>query len=543
MVGVSRDTRTADEVLAEELYTFRGDPLGYCMFMFPWSSDPTIQLVKLAEGVPDRMSKEDFDRRQHYRERFPDCEYGPDLWACDFLDDLGAQIRSRKFDGRTPVAPIRTATVSGHEIGKSMLVGILTHFILDCYPLSKISITAVTDEQLRTKTWAEVGKWHHLAMTRHWFRYTASRGNMSMTHVDERWSGTWRADARTSRKEKSEAFAGQHAPTGVSAYIFDEASGIDDAVFTVREGGLTSGLPMVFDFGNGTRNSGAFFEECQGKERKRYTVRSIDSRTVAMTNKAKIEEDRQLWGEDKDRFKVRWRGLFPDKSSAQFIDATAVQMAGLRDVTPENYHPVVLGVDVARFGDDDSVIYPRVGRDARTFEPRIYHGLDTVQLTGRVIEYFQFFCSLGRRPAAIFVDDGGVGGGVVDQLNALGYPVIPVQFGGKPSNTKEYRFRSDEMWGRMRDGIETNGLCIPPRGTDVGDRLYDDLTQREYGVTVKDQINLESKPDMKKRGLSSPDLGDALALTYAQDVLSPQPGNDPDTGGETGHDYNPFKDI
>lgn len=497
-----RDVRSDDERLADTLASVRQYPLEYVMFNFPWDTEESIQVVPLPEK---------------YRERFPGVEYGPDKWACEFLDELGEQIRARNFDGHKPVAPIRFSTVSGHEIGKSALVAWLIKFVLDTRPMSKGSVTAVTDEQLRTKTWAELGKWHAMSLTRHWFKYTSARGSMTLSHTDDRYAGTWRCDARTCREEKSEAFAGQHAPTATSFYIFDEASGVPDKVFEVREGGLTSGEPMVFDFGNGTKNSGAFFENCEGKRAKRYSTRSIDSRSVRITNKDKIAEDIEDYGEDSDFVRVRWLGLFPKTGSMQFISSAEVRAAMGREVpSGVEMHRVVLGVDVARFGDDRSVIYPRRGMDARSFEPRLYSGLDTVQLADAVAREFAYFEGLGQRPAAIFVDEGGVGGGVVDQLSHRGFPVVGINFGGKPTDAKTYRYKADEMWGLMRKAMPKLALPVAGEASQV---LYDDLTQREYGFTVAGaKINMESKSDMKKRGLRSPDIGDALALTFAQEV-------------------------
>ncbi len=516
--------RSPDEILADEMVKFRYDPLGYVMFNFPWDTDSTIQLVKLPES---------------YRKRFPKCEFGPDLWQCEFLDQVGAETRRRKFNGREPVAPLYFATVTGHETGKSCLVAWLTKWILDTRPMSKGSLTAVTDEQLRTKTWAEVGKWHRISLTAHWFDYNASRGNMGLVH---KTYADWRADARTCREEKSESFAGQHAPLATSFYIFDESSGIPAKIFEVREGGLTSGEPMVFDFGNGTRNSGPFYEECVGKLRNRYIVRSIDSRSVAITNKAKIAQDAADYGEDSDFFKVRWRGLFPDRGFAQFIPTETVEEAMRREGIEERVAPVVFGVDVARFGDDESVIYVRRGRDARSFEPRVFRGLDTVQFTGQIVECYRWFAALGIPPAMIFVDGGGVGGGVVDQLRALGYPVTEVQFGSKPSDNNKYRFRSDEIWGRMRDAVR-DGLRLPSRDTRYGERIFSDLTQREYGFMVGGQrIHLETKDAMKTRGLPSPDFGDALALTYAAEVLQ-VPAGMMASRGRVVSEYDPFDGL
>jgi hypothetical protein len=168
-----------DTQLAAKLAEFYDDPLGYVMFNFPWTTDPSLQLIKLAPK---------------YQERF-DSEYGPDVWQCEFLDELGEEVRKRGFDGKTPVDPIRFSTVSGHEIGKSCLVAWCIKWIMDTRPFAKGSVTAVTDEQLRTKTWAELGKWHKLSMTEHWFRYNSARGNMSLVHHDH--PERWRVDAKT----------------------------------------------------------------------------------------------------------------------------------------------------------------------------------------------------------------------------------------------------------------------------------------------------------------------------------------------------------
>lgn len=516
----------SDAALADAMAECYDDPLRHVMLSYPWKTDLSLQLVKLSPEYRDRFNGE--------------FEYGPDLWQCKFLDELGQEVRKRKFDGKTSVEPIRFATVSGHEIGKTMLVAQIIKWIMDTRPFAKGSVTATTDEQLRTKTWAELGKWHYMSLTKHWFKYTTGRGSMTLSHVNPEWSGIWRVDAKTAREEKSESFAGQHAPNSTSFYIFDEASGVPNKPFEVREGGLTSGEPMVFDFGNGTRNSGQFFENCMGREAKRYIVRSIDSRTVAITNKAKIAQDAELWGEDSDRFRVRWRGLFPVLGNAQFIASDMVQEAMAREAVRDKFAALAIGVDVARFGNDESVIWPRIGHDARSFEPERHSGLDTVQLAGKVAQMVQRFRALGYRDAHIFVDGTGVGGGVVDQLRAQQFNVHEIQFGGKPIDSNSYRFKSDEIWGRMRDALKA-GLALPQRGSRIGDDLFEQLTQREYGHTLKGQIHLETKADMKDRGVPSPDLADALALTFAHDIAPLQTAGEMSRAAQTTvHEYDPF---
>lgn len=448
--------------------------------------------------------------KPQYRDRF-DCDYGPDLWACEFLDELGSEIKKRKFDGTKAVEPIRFATASGHGIGKSTLVAWLIKFILDTRPMSRGIVTANTADQLRTKTWAELAKWNFMSLTGDRWNYNNGRGSMSISRRGTKdLANGWRCDAQTCREENSEAFAGLHAAGSTPFYIFDEASNIADKIFEVREGGATDGEPMVFDFGNPTRNTGRFYENCVGKFRHRYKVRTIDSRNVAITNKGEIETWRQDWGEDSDFFKVRVKGEFPNASSVQFMPGDAVRYACSRPFIEQPRDAALLiGVDVARFGDDSTVIYPRLGLDARTWGYREYRGLDNVQVAEKVIALCEEFKRFGKKPSGIFVDGGGLGSGVVDVLRHAGYNPIDVVF-NKTSTDQRFALRVDEIWGKLRDDIIGHRLFLPNSST-----LEAQLTQREFGYTNTGKMKLESKSDMKDRGLSSPDLADALALTYA----------------------------
>ena len=506
----------ADAQIADDIAKFYSDPLAYVMYAFPWDSDPSIQQVAL---------------NKRYHDRF-DCAYGPDVWACEFLDELGVAIKERNFDGRTSVAPIRFSTASGHGIGKSVLVSWLIKFILDTRPFSKGVVTANTSDQLRTKTWAELGKWHKLSITEHLYDYTAGRGAMALKRKG--YGDRWAATAQTCREENSEAFQGLHAANSTPFFIFDEASGIPDKIWEARAGGATDGEPMSFDFGNPTRKSGMFFENCIGQFRHRYNVRSIDSRDVTITNKDLFAEWATDRGEESDFFKVKVRGIFPSAGSLQFINSDLVESATLRDRIIDPHAPLLIGVDVARFGDDDTVIYPRVGYDGRSWPYRKYSGLDTVQVAGKVILMISEFASLGKQVTGLFVDGGGLGAGVVDQLRHLGYNPIEVQFGNSAIDGITYRYRGDEMWGRMREGMDK--LCIPK---DID--LQAQLTQREYGYTLSgNKIHMETKKEMKKRGLQSPDIADALALTFAEDPAYIATGRIAPAMRTAIHDYDPL---
>lgn len=560
---------TTDQYLADQLSEFYADPLGFVMFVFPWDSDPALQVVDWESEtlyVDERTGFVTKTKTEHcvtykeamapYRKRF-NSRYGPDKWACEFLDGLGEEIKKRKFDGSISVAPVQCATASGHGIGKSVLVAWLVLFIMATRPYSRGVVTANTAEQLRTKTWAELGKWHRRSIIFHWFKYNSGRGNMSLKHTQH--EGEWYCSAQTCREENSEAFAGQHAVNATSFYIFDEASAVPNKIYEVREGGTTDGEPMVFDFGNPTRNSGRFFDECEGKLRRRYIVRKIDSRSVFITNKERIGEWAEDYGEDSDFFKVRVKGEFPSSGSLQFMPSSWVKRAMLREVPHNRFAPLTLGVDVARFGDDDSIIYPALGNDLRSFCPKqgdgIYNGLDNVQLAQKVIQKILWFENLGLQVSAVFVDVGGLGAGVVDVLNHSGWDhvTVPVNFGNTPVFEPEiYRYRSDEMWGRGKTAIrdtwalprllEFQNHPIDQEEAKFAQRLYDDLTQREFGYTLQgNKISLESKKDMKARGLVSPDSADAAFLNKAQDVAAlAVPHGEMQNLGKTDCDFDPM---
>jgi hypothetical protein len=133
-------------------------------------------------------------------------------------------VRANDFDGHTPVPPIRMATASGHGIGKSALVAWLVDWIMSTRPGAQGTVTAVTAPQLRTKTWAQIAKWTKKCITAHWFNITTGMGTMRMERIGQ--GETWFCQAQTCAEENSEAFAGQHAPTSTSFYLFDEASGV-----------------------------------------------------------------------------------------------------------------------------------------------------------------------------------------------------------------------------------------------------------------------------------------------------------------------------
>jgi len=366
-----------DELLADEIGKFYDDPLGFVMFAYDW-------------GVGDLKG---FD--------------GPDEWQRDALNDWGNAIKERSFDGVNPVAPYQSSISSGHGIGKSAFTAWVTNFIMSTRPYCKGVITANTSPQLQTKTWAEVAKWTKRSINGHWFDVTTGMGSMKMVHKDHPES--WRVDALTSTKENAESFAGLHAANSTPFYIFDEASAVPDVIWDVAEGGLTDGEPMWFVFGNPTRASGRF-HQCFNRQKHRWNTKQIDSRTAKMTNKKKIQEWVDDYGEDSDFVRVRVRGQFPKQGSLQFIPSDYVERCNEYDVEVFKGSIRTIAVDVARFGDDQTVISYKAGR--KLYPLYKYRELDTMATASLVAEGIESF-----KPHAVFIDGGGVGGGVVEPLN------------------------------------------------------------------------------------------------------------------------------
>lgn len=422
---------------------------------------------------------------------------GPRGWQTTILQEIGDHLSNKA----TRCTPLRIAVASGHGIGKSALVGMVTDWAMSTCPETRIVVTANTEGQLRTKTWPEIAKWVRMASNADWWQVPA----MSMYERDHEKS--WRADAVPWSANNTEGFAGLHNEGKRIVLIYDEASGIDDLLWEVSEGALTDSNTEIIwlAFGNPTQNTGRF-RECFGKHRHLWKTYQIDSRTVEGTNREYLDGLVQTYGEDSDFVRVRVRGVFPRAGVSQFIGSDIVEAAQTRKVNADPGAPLILGVDIARFGDDQSVIRGRKGRDGRVIRPIKWRGMDTVFSAGKVAEAIDLY-----KPDACFIDGGGVGGGVVDILKSRNYKVTEVNFGATARDEKMYVNKRAEMYGLAKEWLDTGQI-------DADSQLADDLTGPEYGFDKDGRIQLEKKSDMKKRGLPSPDDADAFVLTFAQPV-------------------------
>lgn len=470
----------SEERLQDSIAQFAGDPVGFVWYAFPW-------------GEGDLKDQE------------------PDTWQIKLLEDIrdGLEV---DFE-----AVQQHARSSGHGIGKTAIVAWIILWSMSVRPHIAGVVTANTMQQLTKKTWRELAIWHKRLINSHWFEWTATR----FQHVDHK--ETWGFDAVPWTEHNSEAFAGTHAK--YVTVIYDEASAIVDIIWEVTEGAMTTDRAMWFAFGNPTRPVGRF-RACFGKNKHRWSTATIDSRTCRMTSKEKIKEWEEDHDEDSDFMRVRVRGEFPRFGTANLISSEDVDKGRKLSMALDEYvfFPKAFGVDVARYGGDESVITYRQGR--KVHYQRCFYGLNNIQLAARVAEAFKKEGSVG----VIFVDEIGVGAGVLDYLRALGLPAIGVNAGAKARNDKLYYNTRAEMWDTMAKWTQL-AIDIPDDPT-----LAEQMSSLEYFYDLKERIQLEKKEDFKKRmpDIGSPDRAESLALTFAQPVTahlaqdSVEPDDDPD---------------
>jgi hypothetical protein len=483
------------------LASVSNDPYAYVMGAFPWG--------------------EEGSRLEHYS--------GPEPWQEEKLKRIRDKLS-------TIADVIQEATASGHGVGKSALVAWLIKWGMDTKPDTVGVVTANTETQLKTKTWVELGRWHNISITKDIFKLTAT------AYYHPEHERTWRLDMVPWSERNTEAFAGLHNQNKRIILIFDEASAIPDLIWETAEGALTDKNTQILwcVFSNPTRSSGRFKECFEGGQfHEFWHCTQVDSRTISFTNKEQIAKWIRSYGEDSDFVRIRVYGIFPRVGEMEFFNNEDVMAASLRETVSNLSDPLALGVDVARYGKNSSVIYPRKGRDARTYERERYQGLSTVQVADKVFE-----ANFRYHADGIMVDGGGVGGGVVDNIRSKQLYCYEVQFGSKDdtphtvfgSQGEKYANKRSGMYGACRAWLKTGMIPDDPA-------LRKQFAAIKYTLTRQDAIQLISKEDMLKL---DPDLElddiDALVLTFAHALASHEMA-----GGEhmrkslVEHEYDPIE--
>ncbi len=395
----------------------------------------------------------------------------------------------------------RQSIRSGHGVGKTTLLAwLILWFMTTRYPV-KVPCTAPTGHQLSDILWAELGKWLRKMPQVLQDQFELKTDKLVLVEDPDNSF----AVARTARKENPEALQGFHSDNLM--FIIDEASGVDEAVFEVAEGALSTRGAYVIMTSNPTRTSGYFYDS-HHRMREFWDTAKVSCFDSSRVDPAYIERARQRYGEDSNIYRVRVLGEFPTADDDTVMPLELVLAATQREDVDPSPGRVLWGLDVARFGDDRTALAKR--RANRLLEPvRTWTGKDLMQTVGRVVDEYNS-TPAEDRPEEILVDVIGMGSGVVDRLLEQGLPVTAVNVAEAPSIGDKYARLRDELWFRGREWFESRAVWMPE-----DDELVAELTTPTFKFTSTGKIKVESKDEMKKRGFRSPDKADAFLLTFA----------------------------
>lgn len=413
-----------------------------------------------------------------------------------------------------------TAVKSGHGIGKTTTLAWTILWFMFTRPFPKIPCTAPTMHQLRDILWAEISKWlYQSPILQQFFEWTVER--LTLRTQEEKWF----AVARTATKP--DAMQGFHSESLL--FVVDEASGVDNKIFEPILGALTGEETRFIMVGNPTKTEG-FFYDAFTKNRNMFNCITLNAENSKRVSKDFVSAIIALYGKDSDPYRVRVAGEFPKSQPDTFISLELIERAinnyrykeHPKDERLVNIH---LGVDVARFGDDESVIYL-----TKEYEGGLYLSViqevvyknTTVELTGRTKAIVrQLNAQHPKFVVNVNVDGGGVGAGVVDELESdhsdLNYKVIEQTFGGQGGTLNEepikYSNNTGLLWGNVRRLLLAEKLWLAEDNT-----LIKQLSTRKYSVDEDGNIRLERKQEMKKRNEESPDRADSLSLSLGTNI-------------------------
>lgn len=429
-----------------------------------------------------------------------------------FSVELTDQQKDLVRNANSPTARVAVASCTGS--GKTAVLSMLTFVYLMVLPDCRLLITSPSFNQLVRVFSAELEKWYRkmpqqfqdlFKVTREKVEYLGSKRHIHF------------ASLVTASVENKESLQGGHSENYV--ILADEASGISQEAFDILLGTLSTGKGGRFiQVSNPVRSSGRFYEiftnKHAGKGWETMYFSAFDSPNV---NKDWIDEMKNFYGVDSDLYRMRVLGRFPRVGASQFISGDIVEECIRTDLPYTAYHnyPKVMGVDIARFGDDATCFIVRQG--PKLIDVKTFRGLDTMEVAAKVAEYQgQMQCSM------IYIDAIGIGAGTYDRLKELGLPVKDVIVSSKSTEPNMYLNLRAQLWGRMRQWLE-NGADLPMFCRDRESNLAAQLTSMEYGYNNKMQIQLMAKRDLKKLGHPSPDIADALSLTWADSVFDIKP--------------------
>lgn len=462
-------------------------------------------------------------RQRFFAERIPKYRKNPVLFAKEVLrfepDDW--QKEALLDLAENPKVAIK----SGQGVGKTGIEAVALLWFLTCFPYPRVVATAPTKQQLHDVLWSEVAKWQERSpLLKAILKWTKTY--IYMIGNEKRWFAT----ARTATKPEN--MQGFHEENML--FIIDEASGVADPIMEAILGTLSGANNKLLMCGNPTRKSGTFFDAFNADRAiyKCHTVSSLDS---PRTNKENIASLIRKYGEDSNVVRVRVKGEFPNQEDDVFIALSTIEHSCMLDLSEDMpIKRIAFGVDVARYGNDETVIAQNVGGNITL--PVMFRGQSLMTTVGNVVQlYRQLIADFPQYTGFIYVniDDCGLGGGVTDRLEevkqeekldrmivvpinaAASVPDDIVEDGNAKVKAKDkYDNMTTYLWGTVKDKMESEALSL-----DNDNELVAQLSCRKYRLTSRGKMVLESKEEMKKRGISSPDRADAVALSIYEEKI------------------------
>jgi phage terminase large subunit len=440
----------------------------------------------------------------------------PDDWQDDVLEAVAAGD-SGVGNAINPAALRRICLKASKGPGKSAILSWIGWWFLFCHVDPKVVCSSISGDNLADGLWSEFAYWLGKSpILQRLFLWHAER-IVSRQRPETWWCSARQWSRSANPTEQGETLAGIHARHVL--FLLDESGGIPDAVAGTAEAGLANADPaqgttaLLVQAGNPVRNAGPLYRACTS-ERELWWIKEIsgDPDDPKRAKRISIDWARELirkYGRDHPIVRVGVLGKFPLSDMDTLVGLEDAVAASKRSIHEREFeHEVkVLGVDVARFGDDETCMVLRQGR--AVYQPKALRTMDLMQVTGNVALVID-----KHHPDAVFVDQTGVGGGVVDRLRELGYDVIGVDNAGSPVGQTDVKCanRRAEQWWVMAGWLKEGGV-LPDDPVLVGE-----LPAPTYKIRSDGCILIEAKADMKKRGVASPNRADALALTFAAPV-------------------------
>ena len=414
-----------------------------------------------------------------------DCK--PEAWQKEVLESL--------------LSDDKIAIKSGHGTGKTALLSWIILWWLCTKIPTKIACTANSAHQLNDVLWSEISKWHRNLPDgfRNLFEFKSDKINL--IGVKDSF-----AVARTARREQPEALQGFHSPNML--FIADEASGIDNIIFEVAEGSLSTKGAKVILTGNPTRSSGYFYD-CFHTMKHRWKTFTVSCHDSQYVNPSFIADMAKKYGEDSNVFRIRVLGEFPESNDDAIIPLHLISEATTRDIDPST-DDVIWGLDIARHGNDRTALAKRQGNTLLE-KIKTWKNKDLMETVGIVVSEYEAL-PYSKRPTEILIDSIGLGAGVADRLQEmnLNCQITAVNVAELPSMQDKYMRLRDELWFLVREWFESRDVKIID-----DEELVAELTTPSFSFMSNGKIKVESKEQMKKKGHNSPDLADALCLTFA----------------------------